>query len=151
MALTTEQAGKDGRIETTQLAVEPPLGSVLTSLSGTGRAGGEPPTAGVRSSESIVGAGLSIEGKLEGTGSVRVAGRFKGTVNVNGDVRVEPGAAIEGDVKADSIIVGGEVRGQVTCRSRVELSESGSLIGDVKAGSLTVAAGSKMRGNVEFG
>ncbi len=35
--------------------------------------------------------------------------------------------------------------------SRVEFKESGSLIGDLKAGSLTVAAGSKMRGNVEFG
>jgi len=33
----------------------------------------------------------------------------------------------------------------------VELSESGVLTGDLKASSLTVAAGSRMRGKVEFG
>ena len=34
---------------------------------------------------------------------------------------------------------------------RVELLESGVLTGDLKAGSLTVAAGSRMRGQMEFG
>ncbi len=33
----------------------------------------------------------------------------------------------------------------------MELTESGVIIGDVKASSLTVAGGSRMRGNVEFG
>jgi hypothetical protein len=33
----------------------------------------------------------------------------------------------------------------------VEFKETGTLIGDLKAGSLAVAAGSKMRGKVEFG
>ena len=102
-------------------------------------------------SESILAAGLTIEGKIEGNGNIRVAGRFKGNVNVKGELTVEPGAAIDGEVKADTVLVGGEVRGQVFSKSRVELKESGTLIGDLKAGSLTVAAGSKMRGKVEFG
>ena len=34
---------------------------------------------------------------------------------------------------------------------RVELLETGLLTGDVVADSLTVAAGSRMRGNAEFG
>jgi cytoskeletal protein CcmA (bactofilin family) len=29
--------------------------------------------------------------------------------------------------------------------------EGGVIVGDVKAGSITVAAGSRMRGNVQFG
>jgi hypothetical protein len=33
----------------------------------------------------------------------------------------------------------------------VEFKESGTLVGDLKAGSLIVAAGSRMRGKVEFG
>jgi cytoskeletal protein CcmA (bactofilin family) len=33
----------------------------------------------------------------------------------------------------------------------VELLEGGAITGDVKAGSLTVAAGSRMRGQMEFG
>ena len=54
-------------------------------------------------------------------------------------------------MKADTVLVGGEVRGHLIANSRVEFKESGTLIGDLKAGSLTVAAGSKMRGKVEFG
>jgi cytoskeletal protein CcmA (bactofilin family) len=104
-----------------------------------------------RGSESILSAGLTIEGKIEGNGNIRVAGRFKGNVNVKGELTIEPGAAIDGEVKADTVLVGGEVRGHLIANSRVEFKESGTLIGDLKAGSLTVAAGSKMRGKVEFG
>jgi cytoskeletal protein CcmA (bactofilin family) len=102
-------------------------------------------------SESVLASGLTIEGKIEGDGNVRVAGRFKGQVNVKGVVTIEPGASIDGELHADTVLVSGEVRGQIQAGSRVELKDSGSLIGDLKAGSLTVAAGSKMRGKVEFG
>lgn len=102
-------------------------------------------------SESILAAGLTIEGKIEGNGNIRVAGRFKGNVNVKGELTIEPGASIDGEVKGETVLVGGEVRGHIVAKSRVEFKESGTLIGDLKAGSLTVAAGSKMRGKVEFG
>ncbi len=104
-----------------------------------------------KGSESILAAGLTIEGKIEGNGNIRVAGRFKGNVNVKGELTIEPGASLDGEVKADTILVGGEVRGQIISTARVEFKESGTLIGDLKAGSLSVAAGSKMRGKVEFG
>jgi cytoskeletal protein CcmA (bactofilin family) len=108
-------------------------------------------TTAPKGSESILAAGLTIEGKIEGNGNIRVAGRFKGNVNVKGELLIEPGAAIDGEVRADTVLVGGEVRGHIISTSRVEFKESGTLIGDLKAGSLTVAAGSKMRGKVEFG
>ncbi len=101
--------------------------------------------------ESILSAGLTIEGKIEGTGNVKVAGRFKGNVNVKGEFIIDPGASIEGEIRAESVLVGGQVRGQIVATSRVEMRESGTLVGDLKAGSLTVVAGSKMRGKVEFG
>jgi len=113
----------------------------------------EPPkvSAPVKLSESVLSSGLTIEGKIEGNGNVRVAGRFKGNVNVKGEFTVESGASVHGEVRADSVLVGGEVRGQIVATARVEFKETGTLIGDLKAGSLAVAAGSKMRGKVEFG
>jgi len=108
-------------------------------------------TTAFKNSESILAAGLTIEGKIECNGNIRVAGRFQGNVKVTGELTVEPGASIDGEVKADTVLVGGEVKGLIVAASRVEFKESGVLIGDLKAGSLTVAAGSKMRGNVEFG
>ena len=103
------------------------------------------------SKESVIAADLTIEGKIEGTGHVRIAGRFKGDVNVQGNLTIETGAKLTGAVRASIVVIGGELEGNIDGASRVELLETGVLSGDLKAGSFTVAAGSRMRGQVEFG
>jgi cytoskeletal protein CcmA (bactofilin family) len=101
--------------------------------------------------ETVIAAGLTIDGKIEGSGHVRMGGRFKGDVNVDGDLTIEPGAKIVGSVRASTVTIGGELEGNIDGAARVELLASGVLNGDLKAGSLTVASGSRMRGNVAFG
>ena len=101
--------------------------------------------------ESLICADITIEGKIEGGGSVRIAGHFKGDVNVQGDLTVEAGAKLTGVVHADKVAIAGELEGNVEEASRVDLLPSGVVVGDLKAGSLTVAAGARMRGKVEFG
>jgi cytoskeletal protein CcmA (bactofilin family) len=101
--------------------------------------------------ESVIAADVTIEGKIEGAGHVRLAGRFKGDVNVQGHLTIEPGAKLNGSVRAGTVVVGGEMEGNIDAATRVELLETGVLIGDVTAGSLIVAAGSRMRGHAEFG
>ena len=101
--------------------------------------------------ESVLASDLTIEGKIIGSGHVRIAGRFKGDVQVEGNVTLDTGAHLEGQVKAQVVVVGGELIGNIENAKRVELLEGGVINGDVKAGSLTVAAGSRMRGQVEFG
>jgi cytoskeletal protein CcmA (bactofilin family) len=101
--------------------------------------------------ESVIASDLTIEGKIIGSGHVRIAGRFKGDVQVEGNVTLDTGAHLEGLVKASVVVVGGELIGNIENAKRVELLEGGVISGDVKAGSLTVAAGSRMRGQVEFG
>lgn len=101
--------------------------------------------------ESVIAADLTIEGKIEGAGHVRIAGRFKGDVHVQGNLTIEAGAKLTGGVRANAVIIGGELEGNIDAAARVELLESGVLNGDLKAGSLTVAAGSRMRGQAEFG
>jgi cytoskeletal protein CcmA (bactofilin family) len=110
-----------------------------------------PARADAQLKESIISAGLTIEGKIEGAGNVRIAGDFKGDVNVQGNLTIEPGAKLTGGVKADTVIVGGQLDGNIDAASRVELLQTGVLNGELKAGSLTVAAGSRMRGKAEFG
>ncbi len=101
--------------------------------------------------ESVIAANLSIEGKIEGTGNVRIAGRFKGDVRIDGNFNIEPGAHLTGQVLAGIVVVGGELQGNIESAKRVDVLEGGVIVGDVKAGSITVAAGSRMRGHVEFG
>jgi cytoskeletal protein CcmA (bactofilin family) len=101
--------------------------------------------------ESIIASGLSIEGKIIGSGHVRVAGKFKGDIQVEGNLHIDNGAKVEGQVRASEVLVSGELQGNIESAKRVELQQGGTITGDVKAGSFTVAAGSRMRGAVDFG
>ncbi len=64
---------------------------------------------------------------------MRIAGRFKGDVNVQGNVTIEQGAHVNGQVNAATVMVSGEVEGNITATARVELLETGVINGDVKA------------------
>jgi cytoskeletal protein CcmA (bactofilin family) len=101
--------------------------------------------------ESLIAADITIEGKIEGGGSVRIAGKFKGDVNVQGDLTIESGAKLTGAVRADKVTIAGELEGNVEQATLVDLQHTGVVMGDVKAGSLTVAAGARLRGQAEFG
>ncbi len=147
--------GSDG---TAALAAEPAMRSVATPVPLL-PAAAEParrteraaPAAVGSAKESLIAADVTIEGKIEGAGHVRIAGRFKGDVNVQGNVTIEQGAHVTGQIAAATVMVSGEVHGNIQASSRVELLETGVINGDVKAAVLTVAAGSRMRGNADFG
>ena len=109
------------------------------------------PDPGLPQKESLIAADITIEGKIEGGGSVRIAGKFKGDVNVQGDLAIEMGAKLTGSVRADKVTIAGELEGNVVDATRVDLLQTGVVIGDLKAGSLAVAAGARMRGQADFG
>ncbi len=102
-------------------------------------------------SESVIAPDITIEGKIEGAGHVRIAGRFKGDVIVQGNLSIDSGAHVTGSVRADKVSIAGELVGNIETASHVELMQTGALTGDLKAKSLAVAAGSRMRGQADFG
>lgn len=116
-----------------------------------------PPVASRRESmprdrhESILGSGVTIEGKMEGDGDVRIAGKFKGDIHIKGNLNIQKGAHLTAKINADAVTIEGEVEGTVAASGQVTLSESAQVVGDLKAKTLAVSAGSRMRGNVEFG
>lgn len=101
--------------------------------------------------ESVIATGLTFEGKIEGSGHVRISGRFKGDIHVDGMLTVETGAHLAGSVRAGSVIVAGEIEGNIESAHKVELHQTGVVNGDINAGSLSVAGGARMRGRAEFG
>jgi cytoskeletal protein CcmA (bactofilin family) len=101
--------------------------------------------------ESVFGADVSIEGRIEGDADVRIAGKFKGDIQIKGDLSIEKGAQLKAKINAATVTIGGAVEGNVVASAQVKLLESAQLIGDLKATTLIVAAGSKMRGHMEFG
>ncbi len=126
--------------------VEPPV-----SAKSSAPATGAPHTIAKSDSESHIAPDLVIEGKIEGAGHVHIAGRFKGDVNVRGDLTIEDGARVEGSVRAERVTIAGELTGNIETAAHVELMQTGALTGDVKSRTFSVAKGSKMRGQTEFG
>src|SRR5690606_20732199 len=80
-------------------------------------AGGNGPAA----RESVIAADLTIEGKIEGSGHVRIAGRFKGDVKVQGNLTIEPGAKVSGGVSASKVTLAGELDGNIHSAQQVDL------------------------------
>ena len=108
------------------------------------------PKERIEGKESLIASGLSIEGKIAGTGHVRIAGQFKGDVHVEGNLSIEPGAKHQGEVRAGTVTVSGELTGNIGAK-HIDVTATGVIVGDVKADTITVASGSRMRGHVEFG
>src|ERR1700752_4688692 len=77
--------------------------------------------------ESFLSADLTIEGKIVGSGHVRIAGRFKGDVQVDGNLTIESGANLDGQVRAQVVTVAGELKGNIDNAKRVELLEGGII------------------------
>ena len=103
MALWKDQYGRE------QNTPEPAAGQACRRHSGEHRVG--PPTRREQraqprgdAKESLLAAGLTIEGKIEGTGHVRIAGSFKGDVHVQGNLTIESGAKVTGGVRANTVV-----------------------------------------------
>ena len=125
-------------------------------MAGTNPAPAPAPVAAPRavereSKESLIASDITIEGKIEGSGHVRIAGKFNGDVNVQGNLTIESGAKVTGGVRAHKVVIAGELEGNIESAQKVEVLESGAITGDVTADALTVASGARMRGQVNFG
>ena len=57
-------------------------------------------TADAAARESVIASDLIIEGKIEGSGHVRIAGKFKGDIKVQGNLSIDQGAKVSGGVSA---------------------------------------------------
>jgi cytoskeletal protein CcmA (bactofilin family) len=144
-AMATPEATDQARFDIPETKPEATTPVQLSSRPTPASAPGKP------KAESLIAPDITIEGKIEGAGHVRIAGNFKGDVNVRGDLTIEPGAKVTGSVRAEKVTIAGELVGNIESAVHVELLQSGALAGDLKAGSLSVAAGSRMRGQAEFG
>ena len=81
----------------------------------------------------VIGAGIRVEGSVQGSGDLDIEGTVSGSVELSGDLDVHTGAEIDGTVSATSLEVAGTIRGPVTAERRVSISASGVIEGDVSA------------------
>lgn len=109
------------------------------------------PTVSIPSMErinSILGPGLIWEGRLTGSGGVRIEGTFEGQIQLQGLLVVgESGKVTCENLRAATVIVAGTVKGNITTH-KLEIRATGRIWGDVLTTSFVTEDGAFLRGRM---
>ncbi len=99
---------------------------------------------------SVLGPGLIWEGKVSGTGGVRIEGTFEGQIGLRGMLVIgESGRVTCENIRASTVIVAGAVRGNITAQ-KLEIRGSGRVWGDVVTTSFVTEDGAFLRGQIRM-
>jgi cytoskeletal protein CcmA (bactofilin family) len=99
----------------------------------------EPPGA-----PSVIGADLTIVGKIHSAGAIEIAGTVEGEI-AGRSVTVAPRGHVEGSLAAEWISIGGSVKGSVKAIT-VEIAKTARVVGNITHNSLTIEAGASVEG-----
>ncbi len=85
--------------------------------------------------------GCSFDGRLTFEGTVRIGGSFKGEIFTNDTLVVNPGAKIDAQIEADTVIICGGVKGNIFARRKVIMHPPATFTGTVTTPSLRIDEG----------
>ena len=101
-------------------------------------------------SEAVLGHGVTFDGTLRFTGSLRIDGTFKGHITAGDALVIGEGADVDADVVCGTIDVTGAVQGSLTATRSLELRAPARVTADVTTPSLIVHEGVLLEGAVRM-
>lgn len=91
-------------------------------------------------------AGCEVHGELRFEDTFRVHGRFKGTVESDGQLIVGEGGVVEGGVAVGELHVSGRLEGRVETTRRTEIGANGRVEGEINTPVLVIESGAFFQG-----
>jgi cytoskeletal protein CcmA (bactofilin family) len=101
-----------------------------------------------KSTDSLIGHGGTLEGKVHCDTNLRIEGNFSGEILCQGTVTVGEQGTVRSSIKAREIIIAGKVYGNVTADQKLIMTGTGQLHGNIAAGALSIMEGSLLNGSV---
>ena len=98
----------------------------------------------------LLGRGSEFEGKLTFEGTVRIDGKFTGTIVTNDVLVIGEGAKVNAEISCGTVIVHGEINGNVKAKTSVELHHPARMRGNVETPSLMVEKGVMFEGQTKM-
>lgn len=97
---------------------------------------------------SVLGEGISWQGKLSGRGGIRIEGIVEGEIAIKGLLVIgETGKVTCENVRANKVIVAGTVNGGITT-DKLEIRSTGRVYGNVVVTAFSTEEGAFLRGQV---
>lgn len=85
--------------------------------------------------------GATFDGRLTFEGTVRIGGSFRGEIFTNDTLVINPGAQVEAQIEAETVIISGAVKGNIFARRRVIMHPPAIFQGTVTTPSLRIDEG----------
>ena len=91
--------------------------------------------------DTIIGPGAEIEGNLTVRGSMRLDGRLKGKVIVNGTFVLGKSGTFDGELRTKNAVIGGNLKGTIKVDEKIEFETGARFQGDITCKGLVVNDG----------
>jgi cytoskeletal protein CcmA (bactofilin family) len=100
---------------------------------------------------SIIPAGITIRGKIEGSEELTVAGTVEGEVHLRGTLRLLESGRVCGQVTVWEAVIAGRTEGTVMASDRAEVLATAQVEGEIRARRLTIVEGALVNGRMVAG
>lgn len=108
------------------------------------------PIGGQSELNALLGRGSEFDGKLTFEGTVRIDGKFTGTIVTNDVLVVGEGAKVSAEITCGTLIVHGEVQGNVRAKTLIELHQPAKVRGNLETPSLMIEKGVIFEGQAKM-
>jgi cytoskeletal protein CcmA (bactofilin family) len=98
---------------------------------------------------SVLGHGTRVRGRIQGDGDLRVEGAIEGDVNVSGELLIDEGAEVQGNVDAAVVTIGGALTGNVASRGGVVVRASAKVSGNLGSPEVSLEEGAEFSGRID--
>jgi len=99
----------------------------------------------------VLGKTTSFTGFLKFATTLRIQGKFRGTIEATGDLIVDKEAVVDSDhITVNSLTVYGHISGTVHAQNKVDMMSGAKVIGDVTAARLRIADGVLFEGKCKM-
>lgn len=98
---------------------------------------------------SVLGRGARVRGRVNGEGDLRIEGRVEGDVTITGELSIEEGGAVAGEIDAGAVVIAGELTGDVAARGPVTIRATARVEGNMGGSEVSLEEGASFSGRIE--
>lgn len=91
--------------------------------------------------DTLIGQGSSIEGKLECKSNLRLEGKFSGEIECLGQVVIGETGEARSNIQGGEVVVAGKVVGDISTRGKLTITGNGQVDGNVDVAKLIILEG----------